>query len=625
MSFDDQLLVNLDEQGNDTKTVNDDADLFEQMIFGADLMTVQPGSIIEGIITIKDREYSYLSVQSKNEARILTQEIEGYEVGDTIEVKVLREDEENLIVSKFLLDKEREYEKYSEGNVVSGKIKKKVKGGFQVAVGKNEGFLPFSLSLFNPNGQYINETFEFLIKEKGKKTLTLSRVDLVQKSQDEFFQSNKIGDVLDAVVKDVLEFGVILEANNVYGLLHISEVDWNQVKDLNEKFKIGDTVTVKIIEKNEENKKIKYSIKQLQEDPFDIFTKNHKIGDILNVDVVETLDFGLKVKIDDNIGFIHVSELDWGRPYEKINNYKVGDKLEAKLIIIDQDKRNIKLSVKQLTENPWDSVKEKYKVGDVLSLPVKDILDFGIVFEIESTINGFLHISDISYKKTGKLDDLYKIGDILDVQVIGYNDEKERVSLSVKPLIDKSWEKLANTVNIDDVVKGSITNIQKYGIFVEIEKNIEAFIHYNEFAWNKDEIKEYKVGDEVEFKIVNLEVQDRKLAGSIKRLTQSPWSEASEKYSIGNKIKIKIVDIKNNYVLVKLTERFNGIIPISELSSNRIENINDHFSEGEEVEAIVIDSNENKKSIILSIKRIQEQIEKEEMDNLLQQYSVDAK
>lgn len=625
MNFEDQLLdTELNEEKTEVSQSEDDKNLFEQMVFGSDILTIKPGSIIEGTITIKDRDYGYLSVQSKNEARIIAREIEDFEVGDTIEVKVLREDDDYLIVSKFLLDKEKEFETYSEGDIVSGVIKKRVKGGYQVSVGKNDGFLPLSLSLINPKQKFENKTYEFIIKEKGSRSLTVSRLDLIQKAQDEFFEKNNEGDVVTTIVKGILDFGVILESDNVSGLLHISEVDWNQVDDLNSIFKIGDTVTAKIIEKDVKNNKIKYSIKELKEDPFITFTETHKIGDIVDIEVAEVLDFGLKVKMGEIIGFIHVTELSWSDPYSELSKYQVGDKLEAKIVTIEEDKRNIKLSIKQLTENPWNSVKEKYPVGTILMSPVKEVFDFGAVFELEPNITGMLHISDISYKKVSSVKDLYNIGDVVTSKVIGYNDEKERVNLSVKSLIDDAWENLPNKYQIEDVVKGRVTDISNYGLFVEIEKGISAFIHSKEFAWLRDEIKEYNIGDEVEFKIIILDVPARNLVGSIKQLIQSPWKEAEEKYSIGNKVKVEIVDIQNNYVLVKLTDRFNGIIPISELSTNRIENINDYFSIGDEVEAVVIDTNESKKSIVLSIRRVKETEEKEEMNELLKQYSVDG-
>ena len=395
---------------------------FEQMLDDFLPEEKKSGDIVEGIITRKEMEYSYLDLGSKKEGRIISSEIKDFNVGDTVEVKVLREDEENIIVSKFVLDKEREFASYEVNEIVTGKVDKKIKGGYNVKVGKNNAFLPFSLSSFDKNVDYTGKEFKFIIKEKTKNGITVSRTDLVKAEEQKYFDSINEGDVVTGKVKEVLDFGVILDLGVTTGFVHISEVSWDQVNDLVERFGIGEEVSAKIIEKDSEKHKLKLSIKQLSQDPWEIFLSSHKVGDVVTAEVKEILDFGLIVSVDGNNGFVHVSELAWHNGAKALKDYNVNDKIEAKIIQIEEDRKNVKLSVKQLEENPWDKVKEKYQIGEVLERPITEVFDFGILVSLEKDIEGLLHISDISYRKVTNLTSKYNVGDIIKFKIIDFND-----------------------------------------------------------------------------------------------------------------------------------------------------------------------------------------------------------
>ena len=597
-------------------------DLFEEMLNDYLPEEKKSGDVIMGIITRKDMDFAYLDLSGKQEGRILIREVEDFNVGDTIEVKVLRSDEEYVIVSKFLLDKAREFLSYEVDEIVTGTILKKIKGGYSVRVGKNEAFLPFSLASLERDKDYTEEKFNFLIKEKGRNNLTISRTDLVKKEELDYFNSINVGDIVDGKVKEVLDFGVILELGPTTGFIHISEVSWDQVSDLIEKFGINDIVKAKIIEKDDEKRKIKLSLKQLEVDPWIEFKNTHTVGDIVKGTVKEVLDFGLVVEISRNKGFVHISELAWNNAAKVLKEYKEGDVIEAKIISIDDEKKNIKLSVKQLLENPWDSVKEKYSIGDVLERPIAEVFEFGLLVELEKGIEGLLHVSDLAYRRVSNLPSKYNVGENIKFKIINFNNEKNRLSLSAKALLDDVWEKIDEKYNVGDIVKGKVINVQDYGIFIEIQEGIEVFIHKNEFSWDKNENKEYRTGDEVEFKIINIDKSEKKIGGSIKQLTVSPWKEAAEQYKKGNKVTVPITSIQENFVLVKLTDRFDGMIPKKELTEEFLKEISEKFSVGDEVEAIVTELNEKKKSIVLSVKRIKEIEESKEMEELMKKYGV---
>ena len=580
------------------------------------------GDVVEGVITRKELDFGFLDLNAKKEGRIYASEVKDFEIGDKIEVKVLREDEDNIIVSKFLLDKAKELASFNVDDIVTGEIIKKIKGGYTVKIGKNEAFLPFSLARFDKNKDYTGQKFKFLIKEKNKSNITISRSDLIKIEEEKYFEKVNIGDVVTGKIKEVFDFGIILDLEATSGFIHISEISWDQVDNLTEKYEIGNEISAKIIEKDAEKNRLKLSIKQLSEDPWVTFAASHNVGDVVEAVVKDVLDFGLVVTVDGNSGFVHVSELAWHNGAKELKNYKEGDKFSAKIIQIEDEKKNVKLSVKQLSENPWDTVKEKYHIGDIIEKPITEVFDFGLLISLEKDIDGLLHVSDLSYKRETNLSSKYKAGDVIKFKIVDFNDEKNRITLSAKALLDDRWEVLEETYDFDNEFKGKVMNVQDYGIFVELEKGIEVFIHKNEFSWDRKEHKEYKVGDEVKFKVIVVDKLDKKLSGSIKQLEKSPWKEVTEQYKKGNIVNTEIVEIQENFVLVKLTDRFNGIIPKRELAEEVLKDISEKFSVGDKVEAVIRDINDKRKSIALSVKKVQEMEEKKELDELMKVYGV---
>ena len=580
------------------------------------------GDVVEGVITRKELDFGFLDLNAKKEGRIYASEVKDFEIGDKIEVKVLREDEDNIIVSKFLLDKAKELASFNVDDIVTGEIIKKIKGGYTVRIGKNEAFLPFSLARFDKNKDYTGQKFKFLIKEKNKSNITISRSDLIKIEEEKYFEKVNIGDVVTGKIKEVFDFGIILDLEATSGFIHISEISCDQVDNLTEKYEIGNEISAKIIEKDAEKNRLKLSIKQLSEDPWVTFAASHNVGDVVEAVVKDVLDFGLVVTVDGNSGFVHVSELAWHNGAKELKNYKEGDKFSAEIIQIEDEKKNVKLSVKQLSENPWDTVKEKYHIGDIIEKPITEVFDFGLLISLEKDIDGLLHVSDLSYKRETNLSSKYKAGDVIKFKIVDFNDEKNRITLSAKALLDDRWEVLEETYDFDNEFKGKVMNVQDYGIFVELEKGIEVFIHKNEFSWDRKEHKEYKVGDEVEFKVIVVDKLDKKLSGSIKQLEKSPWKEVTEQYKKGNIVNTEIVEIQENFVLVKLTDRFNGIIPKRELAEEVLKDISEKFSVGDKVEAVITDINDKRKSIALSVKKVQEMEEKKELDELMKVYGV---
>ncbi len=595
---------------------------FESMLDGYLPEDKKRGDIVKGIILRKETEFSYLDLNSKLEGKIFSKEILDKNIGEEVEVKIVKVDDDNIFVSKYLLDKEKEFATYEKEEIITGEVLSKGKGGYTVRIGKNEAFLPFSLSAFSRDEEVIGKKFKFIINEKQRNSIKLSRTDLVKKEEEEFLNKLNINDVVTGKIKQLLDFGLVLDLGKTTGFIHISEISWNQVDDLVKLFEIGQEITVKVIEKDLNNNKIKLSIKQMTANPWELFVLKNKVDQITNVVVKEKLDFGLVVQKDLIPGFIHISELSWTNTSETMSKINEGDNLEVKIIEIDEIKNSVKYSLKQLVEDPWNLVKSKYNVNQLLDKKIIDIFEFGLLIEVEKDIEGLIHVSELSYRRMNDLSSKYKIGDSIKSKIVGFNDDKKRISLSAKVLLDEVWNQLDEETIIETVYRGNVINKQEYGIFVELENGIEVFIHRNEFSWDRDANLDFELGQEVEFKIISIDKTNKKLAGSIKQLTVSPWKEITEMYKVGNKIRTKIIEIQENSVVVQLTERTNGIIPKKELSTEFIKNINDKFTIGQEIESIITEFNERRKVVLLSVKKIEELEESKELAELMKIYGV---
>ena len=665
------------------------------------------GEMIEGTLLRKEKDFSYLDVNDKLEGKIFTREIEDLSLGSIVEVKILRNDGENIIVSKFLLDKEKEFASYETGDIVSGEITEKIKGGYKVRLGKNIGFLPFSLSNLRRDDEYKNKKFKFLVIDKDMRNMTLSRNDLVKREEEDYYSSIHTGDTLEGKIKEILDFGLIIDLEKTTGFIHISEVDWSSVKDLKRLFTEGDLIKSKVIELDKENKKIKLSIKQMMEDPWVSFLEKNKVGAEVEVEVKEIMPFGLVVETNKNRGFIHISEVSWHsieelskfytegqkikakiieidekarnyklsikqleeNPWEKLSevykigdivegkiekildfailpnindvlgfihisevswinqpdileNFKIGDMVKAKIIEFDKDSKTFKLSIKHLEEDPWSKIKEEFQKGDILEREIKEILDFALLVDITKGVEGMVHISEISYRRITNLKEKFSVGEKIKVKILEFNEEKRRMSLSIKAVFDDIWAKINDKYIINQTLKGKVINIQEYGIFLELEDGLEVFIHHNDFSWERNQKIDYKLGDILEFKVLKIDEKDKKISGGIKQLTTSPWKEMEESFKVGNKVKVFVEKQIENGFIVKLTDRFSGFIPKREAGK---ENENIDYNIGDEVEAVIIEMNEKKKSVILSIKRVKEMEEEQELKELLEIYGVDRK
>ncbi len=426
-------------------------------------------------------------------------------------------------------------------------------------------------------------------------------------------------DVVEGKVMRKVNGGYVVEVLKYHTYLPSS---LSGVKD-NEAASFIDTkinVVVKDI-KEGKRKKILVSRKDVKLKEENAYLEKLNVGDVLEVKIKEILDFGLSVEIGPTVGFIHISEVSWKKVDKLKEMFNVGDAIEAKIITLDQAKKSLKLSIKQLSDDPWKEIGEKYPIGTELEGKVTRVVKFGAFVEIENGIEGLVHVSDLTWsKKIKNVEEYMQVGDAVKVKVIELKPQDKKLKLGIKQLSPNPWEVVKEKYDIGSVVKGQIVEVKDFGIFVEIEAGVDIFVHISDLAWMKEEAKEYKIGDEVEVKILEADFEKRKLKGGVKQLIASPWERVKSNYKVGDVITRKITSITDFGIFVEVEKGIDGMIHISEASKDFIKNLEDRFEVGQEVTSEIIEINDDKEKLKLSIKKIELEEAKEEEQELIEKY-----
>ena len=511
------------------------------------LPNVEEGGIQKGILAKKDKDYSYIDILGlKGLGKLRTEEVAEYEVGDEIEVKIMRTDEEegDIRVSRTAVELEKNFrileEAHEAKEVVSGVISKKVKGGYIVDLMKYKCFMPGSLSMIKDNEASVEGMeVEVIVKniEDGKrKKILVSRKDVLEGALGEFFEKLEVGQEVEVEIKEILGFGLSVQYGPVVGFIHISEIAWKRVDSLEGLYQIGEKINAKIIEGNKDKRSVKFSIKQLKTNPWENVAEKYPIGTEIDGEVVRVEKYGAFVEIEEGVeGLVHVSDLSWSKKLKNVSDFlKLGDKVNVKVIELDVNSKKLKLSVKDLSANPWDLAIEKYPMEKIITGKVVDKKPFGIFVEAEEGIDIFVHVSDLKWINPTVNE--YEIGDSVEVQIIELDLENKKIKGGVKQLSENPWDEVFGKFAIGDIVKRKIVNIAPFGIFVEMEDGIDGMVHISESSkeFIKDLNEKFTIGDEIEAKIIEMDKDNKKIKLSIKELeleeTKQEDEDLIEKY-----------------------------------------------------------------------------------------------
>ncbi len=515
---------------------------FEDMdkVYEETLKSVKEGEIVKGTIVEIKSDTVLIDIGYKSEGFIPLNEFKNKEdlkAGDEIDVLLeKKEDDDGRIVLSMekasrVLSWERILDQYQEGDMVKGKIVRKVKGGLMVDVGV-EAFLPGSQIGLRPSrnlDQYVGQEYDFKIVKinKSRKNIVVSRREQLiaqkEKGREALVKDLEVGQMKKGVVKNITDFGAFVDLGGMDGLLHITDMSWGRVSHPSEVLAVGDTIEVKILSFDLNEGKISLGLKQKTTSPWEDIENKFPIGERVKGKVVNLLPYGAFIELEKGVeGLIHISEFSWTRHIEHPSQMlAMGDIIEAMVLNIDKDNQKISLSLKQIEPNPWLEIEKKYPAGTTVSGKIRNIADYGAFVEVAEGIDGLVHISDISWtRKINHPSEVLKKGQKVDTTVISVDAQNQKIALGIKQLINDPWEAITQKYVSGTALTGKITKITNFGIFVEIEKDVEGLVHISEADLPQGQVLTdcYKEGAQINCKVVKIDNAERRIALSSKGL-----------------------------------------------------------------------------------------------------------
>ncbi|GAK58243.1 30S ribosomal subunit protein S1 [Candidatus Vecturithrix granuli] len=503
---------------------------------------VEEGRIVRGtVVQIHDSDV-LVDIGYKSEGTIPLREFKTpngepleVNVGDQIDVFLENTEDENglVVLSKEKADRIQIWEDitkaYEDGRVVEGKVCERIKGGLSVDIGV-KAFLPGSQVDLRPIRNLetlIGETIRTKIIKLNRRrgNIVLSRRAILEEERESARQETlanlEEGKVVNGVVKNITDYGVFIDLGGIDGLLHITDISWGRVNHPSELFQVGDEIEVVVLQFNQQEEKVSLGLKQKSADPWETVAEKYPVGSRVNGKVVSITDYGAFVELETGIeGLVHISEMSWTKRVKHPSKIvSMGDIVEAIVLDLDVNNRRISLGLKQIEQNPWAVVAEKYPPGSIVTGVVRNLTDFGAFIELEEGIDGLVHISDMSWTTRVKHpSEVLKKGEQVQAVLLNIDVEHERLSLGIKQLQTNPWEGIANSISVGDNVIGKVVRLTDFGAFIELENGIEGLLHVSEISHQHVKKPEdvLAVGQEITAKVIKLDEENRRIGLSIK-------------------------------------------------------------------------------------------------------------
>ena len=531
------------------------AALFEESIA---LQEMRSGEVITAEVISIDNDFVIVNAGLKSESVIKAEEFlndQGeldVKVGDFVKVAIekLEDGFGSTILSRDKAKKMQAWldleDAMNEGTVVRGFVSSRVKGGLRVSVNGITAFLPGSLVDVRP----VKDTTPFENKEwdlkvikidKKRNNVVVSRKAVMEQSsgadRDAVIGTLTEGATVKGIIKNITDYGAFVDLGGIDGLLHITDLAWRRVKHPSEILNIGDEVEAKVLKFDQEKNRVSLGLKQLDDDPWKGLSRRYPVSTRLFGKVSNLTDYGAFVEIEAGIeGLVHVSEMDWTN--KNIHPGKIaqlGDEVEVMILEIDEDRRRLSLGMKQCKSNPWAEFSETHKKGDKVSGPIKSITDFGIFIGLDGGIDGLIHLSDISWDKTGEeAIRNFKKGDELEALIVAIDVEKERISLGLKQLSGDNFTGFTKANDKGSFVKGTVKSADASGIVVTLADQVEGTVDISEVSEDKveDASSVVKAGDEIEVKILNVDAKAKTIQLSFKSKNVAKPKAAKKKVEV---------------------------------------------------------------------------------------------
>lgn len=516
---------------------------------------IKEGSIVKGVVVAMTSDVAQIDIGHKSDGEVALSEFKDAEgelkiqIGEEVEVFLdcFEDNDGEMVLSRERAEMLRAWDRisdaYENGEIVEGTIVTRVKGGLAVDIGV-KAFLPGSQVDLRPVrnlDKLINNKFEFKIIKFNKKrgNIVLSRRVLLEQDREKLrartLDNLAEGAVLKGIVKNITDYGAFVDLGGIDGLLHITDMSWGRINHPTQLFEVGQELEVKVLSYDEQRQRVSLGYKQLQNDPWVAVGDKYSVGAKTRGVVVSLTDYGAFVELEDGIeGLIHISEMSWSKRVRHPSKIvSIGDEAEVMVLAVDLENRRISLGMKQMEPNPWEVVKEKYQIGDVIRGKIRNITDFGIFVGIEDEIDGLIHISDISWTDRIKHPgDIYKKGDEVEAKVLQIDSEGEKFSLGIKQLTDDPWAVAARDFQPGTKGTGAVTKVTDFGAFVQLCPGVEGMIHVSELDSQPVDKPEsvVKEGDEVEFVVLASDAEDRRFSLSRKVLLKGLEGEDLREY-----------------------------------------------------------------------------------------------
>ena len=512
---------------NDDVYGEDRAEVEEK--YNQTLSKVSEGEVIEGTVTAISKREVIVNIGYKSEGVIMAPEFRynpDLKVGDTVEVLVENPEDRKgqLILSHKKARQLRSWDEvnaaFNNNEIVKGYVKTRTKGGMIVDVFGIEAFLPGSQIDIKPirdYDQFVDTTMDFKIVKINQefRNVVVSHKALIEAEleaqKSEIIGKLEKGQVLEGTVKNITSYGVFIDLGGVDGLIHITDLSWGRVNHPEEVVSLDQKINVVILDFDETKKRIALGLKQLTQHPWDALDPNLKVGDKVKGKVVLIADYGAFVEIEPGVeGLIHVSEMSWSPRLRIAQDYlKVGDEVEAQILSLDREDKKMSLGIKQLTPNPWESIREKYPVGSKHSATVRNITNFGVFAELEEGVEGLIHVSDLSWNKLKHPSEAVAAGDTIEVVILDFDEANHKLSLGHKQLLPNPWDEIEAKFPVGSVVEGTVASVNDKGAVVMLEGDVEAFCFTKELA--KEDGSAVVAGEKLAFKVTDLKRNAKKI------------------------------------------------------------------------------------------------------------------
>jgi small subunit ribosomal protein S1 len=507
-----------------------------------------PGTIIKGRIIQQIGSDVIVEIGLKSEGIVDVSEFDGPEEispGNEIEVLIDEVDAGGLILlSKRKADRIRGWERIistkKEGDIISGTVVRRIKGGLLVDIGVPV-FLPASqVDIRKPGdiSRFIGQTVQCQILkiDTENKNIVVSRRKLIEDARtagkEKLLAEIETGQLRKGIVKNIADFGVFVDLGGLDGLLHISDLSWGRVSHPSEVVRIDQEIECMVIGVDKQNEKVSLGLKQKNPSPWENIETRYPLGAKVKGTVVNVMNYGIFVRLEEGVeGLVHISEMSWTK---KINHpgdiYKLGDVVDIVILEVNKEKQEISLGIKQLETNPWTVASQKYPPGTIVTVKVTSLTNYGAFVEIEPGIDGLIHISDISWtKKFNHPGEALQKEQHVKSVVLEVDEGKQRISLGIKQLSEDPWlHAIPEKYLPGQIVHGTVTKITNFGVFVELEPDLEGLLHISEIADHKIENPQdvVKPGQELEVKILRVDNDSRKIGLSMRRVK---WAEEDNK------------------------------------------------------------------------------------------------